>query len=31
LIELALAVIVILSCARKPKRRRQSGSKLPQS
>jgi len=30
LLELALAVIVILSCARKPKRR-QSGSKLPQS
>jgi uncharacterized membrane protein len=30
-IEIALAVIVILSCAHKPKRRRQSGSKLPQS
>jgi uncharacterized membrane protein len=31
MIELALAVIVILSCARKPKRRHQPASKLPQS
>jgi uncharacterized membrane protein len=31
LIELALAVVVILACARRPKRRRPSGSKLPQS
>ena len=30
-IELALAVTVILACARKPKRRRQAGSKLSSS
>ncbi|MDE2272368.1 MAG: DUF2069 domain-containing protein [Xanthomonadaceae bacterium] len=30
-IEIALAVVVILACARLPKRRRETGSKLPAS